>query len=142
MKETPVTFLFLYFMDYEIELRFQKLKSGLEEKFGDGLDLQAILFLIGVNELGEGYRNFSKNEKTDLLHIAICTLLEPYGYYQFEGRDKENWPHFSLVQNLPPLEHKEQQHLIKSSMLDYFVRNDYFTEEELSPTTTENKTDV
>jgi hypothetical protein len=119
-------------MDYDVEIRFQKLKKGLEEKFGEGMDLQAILFLIGVNELGEGYRNFSKNEKTDLLHIAICTLLEPYGYYKFEGRDKENWPHFTLEQQLPLIDHREQQHLMKESMLEYFIRNEYFTEAELS----------
>ena len=119
-------------MDYDVEIRFQKLKKGLEGKFGEGMDLQAILFLIGVNELGEGYRNFSKNEKTDLLHIAICTLLEPYGYYKFEGRDKENWPHFTLEQQLPLLDHREQQHLMKESMLEYFIRNEYFTEAELS----------
>jgi hypothetical protein len=129
-------------MDYDIELRYQKLKQALEVNFGEGLDLQAILFLIGVNELGEGYRNFSKTEKTDLLHIAICTLLEPFGYYHFEGRDADNWPHFSLVQHLPPLDHKEQQHLLKSSMLDYFVRNDYFNEKDLSPITNEDNHDV
>jgi hypothetical protein len=119
-------------MDYDIELRFQKLKKGLESQFGEGMDLQAILFLIGVNELGEGYRNFSKSEKTDLLHIAICVLLEPYGYYTYEGHDKDNWPHFSLSQELPPLDQREQQHLIKESMLEYFVRNGYFTEEDLA----------
>jgi hypothetical protein len=126
------TLLPLHLMDYDVEIRFQKLKKGLEEKFGEGMDLQAILFLIGVNELGEGYRNFSKNEKTDLLHIAICTLLEPYGYYKFEGRDKENWPHFTLEQQLPLIDHREQQHLMKESMLEYFIRNEYFTETELS----------
>ncbi len=132
MTSRDKTLLPLQRMDYDIEIRFQKLKQGLEVKFGEGMDLQAILFLIGVNELGEGYRNFSKNEKTDLLHIAICTLLEPYGYYKFEGRDKENWPHFTLEQSLPMLDHREQQHLIKESMLEYFIRNEYFTEEELA----------
>jgi hypothetical protein len=116
-------------MDYDIELRFQKLKASLEEKFGEGMDVQAIMFLIGVNELGEGYRNFSKNEKTDLFHIAICTLLEPYGYYTFDGRDKENWPHFTFNKQLPPLSHMEQQHLLKEAMLDYFIHNGYYSEE-------------
>ncbi len=119
-------------MDYDIELRFQKLKKGLEQKFGEGMDLHAILYLIGVNELGEGYNNFSKSEKTDLLHVAICTLLEPYGHYRFAGRDKDNWPHFTLERPLPPLEHREQQHLIKESMLDYFIRNEYFKPEDLA----------
>jgi hypothetical protein len=137
MTSRAKTLLPLQRMDYDIEIRFQKLKQRLEVKFGEGMDLQAILFLIGVNELGEGYRNFSKNEKTDLLHIAICTLLEPYGYYQFEGRDKENWPHFKLEQQLPALDHREQQHLIKESMLSYFVQNEYFTAAELSSEQTE-----
>lgn len=118
------------FMDYEIEIRFQKLKSFLEKKYGEGMDMQALLFLIGVNELGTGHRTFSKNEKTDLFHIAICTLLEPYGYYEYEGRDADNWPHFKLNRMLPPLSHQEQQYLLKEAMLEYFIRNDYYTEEE------------
>lgn len=117
-------------MDYDIELRFQKLKTNLEEKFGEGMDIQAIMFLIGVNELGTGYKNFSKNEKTDLFHIAICTLLEPYGYYEFEGRDKDNWPHFKLNKQLPALTDREQQHLLKEAMLDYFIQNGYYSEEQ------------
>ena len=35
-------------MDYDIELRFQKLKKALEKDFGEGMDVQALLFLIGV----------------------------------------------------------------------------------------------
>ena len=114
-------------MDYDIEIRFQKLKAHLEEKYGEGMDVQAILFLIGVNELGIGYKNFTKAEKTDLFHIAICTLLEPYGYYEFEGRDKDQWPHFKLNQLIPALGHQAEQHLIKEAMIDYFIQNDYFT---------------
>lgn len=113
-------------MDHDVELRFQKLKSHLETTFGGGMDVQSMLFLIGVNELGVGYREFSKSEKTDLLHIALCTVLEPYGYYEFEGRDKDQWPHFKLLKNLPPLSDQQQQHLMKEAMIDYFVNNDYY----------------
>lgn len=120
-------------MDYQIEIRFKKLKSLLEERFGEDMDVQAILFLIGVNELGQGYGKFSKNQKTDLLHVAVCTLLEPYGYYEYEGNDADNWPHFKLIKELPPLDHKQQQHLIKEAMLEYFVANEYFKAEELKP---------
>ena len=104
-------------MDYEIDLKFNNLKAELEKKFGPGMDLQAILFLVGVDKLGMGHKNFSKNEKVDLLHIAICTILEPYGYYTFQGRDDENWPHFNLEKELPQLEDKEQQHLMKRALL-------------------------
>ncbi len=113
-------------MDYDIELRFQALTKKLENDFGEGLDTQAILFLIGVQELGLGYREFTKQEKTDLLHIAVCTLLEPHGYYKFEARDVENWPHFTLLKPLPVLNDKEQQHLMKEAILDYFEQNDIY----------------
>lgn len=116
-------------MDYDIELRFNALKTHLELTFGGGMDVQAILFLIGVNELGQGHKNYTKAEKTDLLHIAICTLLEPYGYYQFEGRDQENWPHFKLLKAIPAITDREQQHLIKEAMIDYFVANEYYLED-------------
>lgn len=113
-------------MDYDMELKFQQLKSELEKKFGEGMDTQAILFLVGVNELGIGYKEFSKQEKTDLLHVAICTLLEPYGYYEFEGRDEEQWPHFKTLKTLPNLNDREQQHLMKEALIAYFHQNDYF----------------
>ena len=32
----------------------------------------------------------SKDEKLNLMHIAICRLLEPYGYYQFDFVDNKH----------------------------------------------------
>jgi hypothetical protein len=110
-------------MDYDIELRFRELTKELEKNFGPDLDTQAILFLIGVQELGLGYRQFTKQEKTELLHVAVCTILEPYGYYEFEGRDVQQWPHFKLVKELPQLNDREQQHLIKEAIMEYFQQN-------------------
>ena len=119
-------------MDHDLELRFEKLKNHLETTFGEGLDFKAMLFLVGVNELGKGHQQYSKQEKTDLFHIATCTLLEPYGYYAFEGRDQDGWPHFKLIKALPFLNEREQRFLLKQAMLEYFVSNDYFQEEPTS----------
>ena len=107
-------------MDFDIELRFQKWVKALDDKFGGGLDVQSILFLIGVQELGQGYRKFKKDEKVDLMHIAICSLLEPYGYYQYTGNDDDGWPHYTATAQLPHLKPQQQQRLIKESILDYF----------------------
>jgi hypothetical protein len=107
-------------MDYAIEIKFKELVKELEETFGGGLDVQAILFLIGVRELGKGSQKFSKRQKTELMHVAVCTLLEPYGFYKTTGRDKDNWPHFEFIKELPPLDQRQQQHLMKEAMLDYF----------------------
>ena len=106
----------------ESKEKWKKLVAFVSKEFGDGdtLDLQAILFLIGVQELGKGYREFTKEEKTDLLHIAICRLLSNYGYYEFEGRDKDGWPHYQTNEKLPPLKPGEQAILMKEAAILYF----------------------
>lgn len=114
-------------MDYALELRYQNLTKQLEEAFGEGMDMQVLLFLIGVEELGKGYQKFSKQQKTDLMHIAICTVLEPYGYYEFEGKDPDGWPHFKLNRELPALEEKDQQALMKEAIVEYFEFHGYST---------------
>ena len=98
------------------------LVNFISVKFGNGqqLDLQAILFLIGVNELGQGYRSFTKDEKINLLHIAICKLLSKYGYYEFIGKDDDGWPHWKTNSSLPPLKPGEQTVLMKEAAIIYF----------------------
>lgn len=113
-------------MDFDIELRFQKLLKKLDDRFGGGLDVQSILFLIGVQELGQGYRQFKKDEKVDLMHVAVCTVLMPTGYYEFVGRDEDGWPHFELKKPLPELNEKEQEHLMKEAILEYFSQDEVF----------------
>jgi hypothetical protein len=83
-------------------------------------DLQGIIFLIGVQELGQGNRKFTKDEKQDLMHIATCKLLSSYGYYKLEGADDEGWPHWKLVEKLPVLSLKEQDMLLKKAVVNYF----------------------
>lgn len=107
-------------MDLETGRRFQALQKHLEPEFGPGLDVQSILFLIGVQEYGKGYQKFTKDQKVDLMHVAICTLLEPHGYYEFIGRDEDHWPHFKTLDTLPQLSPDEQNELITSAILDYF----------------------
>ena len=123
-KRVKVGNLYICTMDYAVEIKFQELLKKLEKVFGGGLDTQAILFLIGVQELGKGYGKFSKREKTELLHVAVCTVLEPYGFYKTTGRDEDNWPHFELIKDLPPLDERQQQHLIKEAIIDYFEKEE------------------
>lgn len=107
------------------ELSFEDVSKRLEIRFGGDLDLQAILFLIGVQELGKGKIKLSKNEKLDVMHIAICTLLQPYGYYKFEGIDAEGWPHWTANEKLPPLKPAQQQTLMKQAIVEYFKVNNF-----------------
>ena len=112
-------------MDYKLELKFQELVKNLEGKFGDGLELDTIMLLIGVQELGKGYKEFSKDEKVNLMHIAICTILEPYGIYKYIANDEDGWPHFEKVKNIPAISNRDQEHLLKEAVITYFDSNDY-----------------
>jgi len=105
--------------------RWEDLVEFISKEFGQGetLDLQAILFLIGIQELGKGMCDFNKEEKMDLLHVAICRLLSNYGYYEFEGRDKDGWPHYKTNEKLPPLKPGEQTILMKEAAILYFEDN-------------------
>jgi len=99
---------------------WENLTRSLAETYGDDPDLQAIIFLIGIQELGKGPIKYSKDEKQDLMHIAVCRLLSTYGYYELEGLDQDGWPHWKLVKKLPPLTLKEQDLLLKQAVIEYF----------------------
>src|ERR1035437_8275805 len=103
----------------ELEIEWKKLLSELTPKFGD-LDLQGVIFLIGVQELGKGYQKFKKDEKLEVMRIAICTLLEPYGHYEFIGRDADGWPHWKTNEKLPALKPAQQHLLMRQAIIEYF----------------------
>lgn len=111
-----------------IEKQWKDLLKSLNNQFDGDLDLQAVLFLIGVQELGKGRVKYSKDQKLELMHIAICTLLEPFGYYNFAGHDQDGFPHWELNEQLPPLSPGQQMALMKESILDYFVALDNVTQ--------------
>jgi len=115
--------------DIQLKERWDELAAKLSAQFADGdlLDLDAIIYLIGVQELGQYHRTYKKDEKLNLMHIAICRLLEPYGYYEFNFFDEEGWPHYTVKEELPPLKAGEQSVLMKEAIVHYFVEKKYIT---------------
>lgn len=108
-------------MDLQFDKRWRDLTAALSKRFDAGaLDLNGLLFLIGVQELGQHAREFKKDEKLALMHIGICVVLLPYGYYKELGRDADGWPHFERVLDLPLLGAEEQERLMKEAVLAYF----------------------
>ena len=108
--------------------KWDELVEKLTQQFSevDELSLDSIIYLIGVQELGQGKKQFKKDEKVNLMHIAICKLLEPYGYYEFDFFDNEGWPHYRIVSNLPNLKPGEQTVLMKEAVIHYFENLDFF----------------
>ena len=102
------------------------LQKKFVERFGNEMDYDAILFLIGLQELGKIHHPYKKDEKLEVMHIAICTHMEPYGFYEYKGRDEDGWPHWELKENLPFIEPKQQNNLMTDAIIEYFKREEFF----------------
>jgi hypothetical protein len=100
------------FINDDLQSRWWNLEAKLVERFGKKPDLETILFLIGIQELGAKDDKFTKEQKQDLMHIAVCTLLTPSGYYELEGKDADGWPHFRQLKSMPDMNAFEQENFL------------------------------
>ena len=113
------------FTSDDLQKRWWDLEASLVERFGKKPDLETILFLIGVQEFGDIKEKFTKEQKQDLMHVAVCSLLVPSGYYELEGTDEEGWPHFKQLKELPAFSLKEQEDFLKDHILLYFGQQNH-----------------
>lgn len=105
----------------DIEENWKKILEFLKQSFGKKpSDLKGVLFLIGIQELGRGPQNFSKEQKQDLIHIATCKVLSQGDYYTLLGTDEDGWPHWELVKKLPAFDLFTQETLLKHYVIEYF----------------------
>lgn len=100
---------------------WKKIEYFFEENFQTEKNppIETMLFLIGIQELGSGQQKFTKDDKVNLIHIAVCRLLEPFGYYKFSHYN-EGWPAFEKLEDLPELKPNEQSLLMKKAIIQYF----------------------
>jgi hypothetical protein len=100
---------------------WEKVVNVFTAKFspGDPMDVEGVLFVIGLNELQMPHQRLRKDAKVDVFHIGICRVLEPYGYYSYVGRDEDGWPHFDVVDELPNLKPGHQSRLMKEAIINY-----------------------
>lgn len=109
----------------DLQARWWKLEEKLMERFGKKPDMESVLFLVGVQELGDLREKFTKEQKQDLMHVAVCTLLTPSGFYEVEGVDEDGWPHFRQLKPLPTMDFIEQENFMKDHVLLYFQGNGF-----------------
>ena len=119
--------------DLELRVKWSKLMGILGRQLGKRpKDLNAVLFLIGIQELGKGMQEFTKEEKQDLMHIAVCKVLSYSGFYELEGTDQDGWPHWKLAKPLPHFDLLEQESLLKMHIIEYFQNEKLISESDLS----------
>ena len=109
----------------DLQQRWWTLEARLVERFGKKPDMDAILFLIGIQETGFVQEKITKEQKQDLMHVAICTILSPGGYYVSEGLDEDGWPHFRQLKALPDMNLIEQENFLKDHILFYFEQQEF-----------------
>ena len=109
----------------DLQARWWKLEEKLVERFGKKPDMESILFLIGIQEVRGVGHSFTKEQKQDLMHVAVCTILIPGGHYELEGWDEDGWPHFKQIKELPPMEFMQQENFMKDHVLFYFSQNEF-----------------
>jgi hypothetical protein len=106
----------------DFEQRWINVEFLMMERFAKKPDLEGMLFLIGINELGAfpQDKKFSKEQKQDLMHIAVCKLLSQVGIFVLDHYDDEGWPHYIPTGVAPPALMKEQEQLLRECIIRYF----------------------
>ena len=114
-------------MTSDLKTKWNNLKTKLSVDFSDNeiINLDSIIFLIGLQELGQFQKRFNKQRKLEVIHIAVCKLLSDYGYYEFDYTDNDGWPHYKLIKKLPNLKAGEQTILMKKAIINYFMKSNY-----------------
>lgn len=104
----------------DLQVRWWQLEEKLIERFGKKPDVESVLFLIGIQELGDVRKKFTKEQKQDLMHVAVCTVLSSSGYFEMEKVDEQGWPHFRQLKAMPDMDPIAQENFLKDHILLYF----------------------
>ena len=109
----------------DLQQRWWDLEAKMLERFGKKPDMETILFLIGIQEFGDIKENFTKEQKQDLMHVAVCSLLSQSGFYELEAVDEDGWPHFKQLKPMPELNMIDQENFLKDHVLLYFEQTGF-----------------
>lgn len=102
---------------------WEHLLKGLHTIYDIQKDLLSVLFIIGLQEAGSGFKKYSQAEKTEIIKLAQLKLLSREKYYINIATDKNNSPVWvkNPKKQLPV--GKILEKLLQSLSLDYF--NEY-----------------
>lgn len=113
---------------------WKEVDQFFSENFGTepNVPIETVLFLIGIQELGSGKQEYTKDDKVNLIHIAVCRLLQPFGFFEFSHYDDDGFPHFTEKEPMPELKPNEQSILMKKAVIQYFIDEELFDTETIS----------
>jgi hypothetical protein len=100
--------------------QWAQVEELLLSRFGKLPDMDALLYLIGLNELKNSNEKFTKEQKQDLIHVGACTLLCTNKYYSLSHYDEQGWPHFRALKPIPEMDMPSQENFLKQQAIFYF----------------------
>ena len=103
----------------DLDKTWSQLLEKLEKQFDQEMTLKGVLYLIGVQELNLGIKQYEREEKVNVLHVAICKILGPFGFYKFDRIDEDGWPHYIELKAIKNLSENQQELLMKEAIIKY-----------------------
>lgn len=92
----------------------------MKDRFDKEADVKEILFVMGLREFGHKKKKFTKEDKQDLMNLAMCKAFSYAGYFEVSHFDGEGWPIWKQTKPLPTMNPKEQEVFIKEHIILYF----------------------
>ncbi|MFT3740803.1 MAG: hypothetical protein QM786_18790 [Breznakibacter sp.] len=107
-------------MTLDLNQRWSEFLMKASYHFKVNANQEFLLFIIGLQELGQGFKSYSKQEKMDIINLARCRLLTISNCLKQTGMDDEGWPTFEVLKDENELLPSERDRLMKESMMTYF----------------------
>jgi hypothetical protein len=101
---------------------WKDLCERLTVMFGIDVDLNGVLFLVGIRERGLTFQKFTKEEKLNLINLGSCTLYKEMGLVELNGIDQEGWPVFRQKTPIPAIEEELKLKTLQDCAIRYFKR--------------------
>ena len=101
----------------DLDKKWNRLLEKIEAQFDQEITLKGVLYLIGVQELNLGIKQYEREEKVNVLHVAICKILTPFGFYKFDRIDEDGWPHYIELKAIKNLSDSQQEVLMKEAVI-------------------------
>ena len=101
---------------------WKDLCEHLTEMFDIDVDLNGVLFLVGVRERGLTFQKFSKEEKLNLINLGSCTLYNEMGLIELSGIDKDGWPVFRQKALAPAIAEELKLKTLQDCAIRYFKK--------------------
>jgi hypothetical protein len=97
----------------------------IKQRFDKDADIKSILFIIGLREFGMKKTDFTKEEKQDLMNLAVCRILSAEGYFEQVAinvnKKDDEWPIWKQSKALPNMDANQQDKFLKDYIIQYFL---------------------